>query len=336
LKKRSKDIEEILKTILDTKYERIGLTTHRNADPDAIASIYLLRIFLEQYKKETYIILPEGMNSLSKNVLSILNIPFEYYRVEDLVNIEDIPLFIVVDTSNSIQLGNLYKHISGKEYIVIDHHTKGDLVDNAYRYFLDKLVSCSEIMYLLLRGKLKAHSIVYSLLLTGILYDSRKFTYVDNIIFDIVSELINLHNADYLVALNSLKKEMDISEKIARIKGAQRTRILRANKYLVLFTNVSSFESSVARALLDLGADLVFVVSINNETRVVSRSTQRFYRETGISLGRDLIPKITKYLGGTGGGHDTAAVYIGQCSLEDVFNVVLSVLKEYFGGVKIV
>ncbi|MCD6300760.1 MAG: DHH family phosphoesterase [Staphylothermus sp.] len=328
LKELLNNTKKLQKILLNLSGLRIGLITHKNADPDALASIYVLREFLQARKNYTYLFFPEGLNSTSKYLLNKLGLTLEYYKVEYGKYMDHlIDYYVIVDTSNSVQLGDLGKIIQNK-CIVIDHHHPGDLFRKCYHSLVVKLTSTSELLYFVLENIWYFSSISATLLLSGMLYDTRRFIYVDKYTFYTANELINKYSADYSKALEGLHKEMDLAERIARLKGAQRLILKRYNDIIVTITHVSAFEGSVARSLIELGADAAFVVSSNDKLRIVGRATKLFVQKTRISLGRDIMPKIGKLINGEGGGHDTAGVAEGKGSLKQGLKVIEKVLNS--------
>ncbi len=333
--KNSKNIEKLLeKFFTEFVGENIFILTHRNADPDAIASAIALHELLSNMKINTYIMLPEGMNEISKHILQELNfIEKHKYRILDLKRGENllinIDTFIIVDTNNPEQLGEFAHFIATKPYILIDHHRPGKLCRNASISITDQSArSTSEIVAkIILTSGLSLCKEIATLLLTGILYDTRRFFYATRETFATVYNLISIFNADYSKAQSVLQHEMPIAERIARLKAAQRLIIRRIGDWIIGYSHVSAYESSCARAILDLGADVAFIISKHKKIlRVVGRAKQSFVRNTGISLGRDLMPHLGELLGGVGGGHDTAAVAEGAAKYE--FTYVVNIIHE--------
>ncbi|ADI32690.1 phosphoesterase RecJ domain protein [Staphylothermus hellenicus DSM 12710] len=329
MKENLENINKLRRFLLSNKGLVYGILTHKNADPDAVSSMLILKNFLESLKNTVYLILPEGLNAASKNVLNNLNIdidfidPFILQWMDKLID-----TYIIVDTSSPVQLGQAINYVYEKPYIVIDHHQPGQLISNSMISLSYRVVSNCELVYLLLRDTWWFSPLEATICITGILYDSRRFVYIDKYIFEIIDELINIYNGNYEKAFNSLQKKMDISERIARLKGAQRLRIKRIGEYIVATTHVSAFEGSVARAIIDLGADIVFVVSTNDKLRIVGRSTRDFVKKTSISLGKDIMPIIGEIIGGGGGGHDTAGVAEGTGKPVDVLKITLNILER--------
>lgn len=333
MRKNLAGIDELRSFLLNNKGLVYGILTHKNADPDALSSMLILKNFLEALKNKTYLILPEGLNAASKIVLNKLGIRTSFVSPHLMRWINElIDIYIIVDTSSPVQLGQLIDIVREKPYIVIDHHQPGALINDSLISLSHKVVSTCELVYLLLKDMWWFSSLEATLLLIGILYDSRRFIYVDKYSFRIIDELINKYDGDYRKALNVLQKKMDVSERIARLKGAQRLKIERIGEYVVVTTHVSAFEGSVARAIIELGADVVFVASSNDRLRIVGRATPEFVEKTRISLGRDIMPIIGKLIKGNGGGHDTAGVAEGSGSIDYGLKLALNVLRKTLMG----
>jgi len=101
---------------------------------------------------------------------------------------------------------------------------------------------------------------------------------------------------------------MNRSERIARLKSAGRSKVTVIGDWIVAMSELGSYQSSAARGLLSLGAHVAFVGGeAKDRVRVNMRSTEWFSEKTGIHLGRDVAIPLGKQLGGTGGGHPSAA-----------------------------
>ncbi len=290
------------------------VVTHKNADPDAIASAFTITRFLRMQKSHTLLIFPQGVNEAGKNMLSNLNIAYEKYILVMKYRhvLDDESVLIMIDTNNPENLGEASKLFSSTNtVIVIDHHRPHPLLfmrrdSRVYPLIIPTYTSCSELVYDLLNDVYPINSLEATALLAGIVYDTRRFLTIMPRTFEIVSELLR-KGGDYRRAISMITREMDYSEKMARLKAAQRMKIFTCKSYIIAISHVGAFEGSVARGIIELGADLAIVYSIRkNMFRVTLRSTGRFYRETGISIGRDLIPYLSRVLNASGGGHDNA------------------------------
>ncbi len=340
----SKSFLNILGKLVEIAYRAniIFIVTHRNADPDALASsIILWKFFHKVLHRFSLIVLPEGLNEVAKKIAYKLSLNNIVHR-PDIITKTGLTrgtnvLFVVVDTGSSTQLGLLRDIILCSRYIVIDHHRSGDLVEGALLSIVEsEFTSSTELVYHLLGGMLEFTREDRVLMLTGILYDTRRFIHISPITLEVASKIIDECMDTYLEALRLLQTEMDISERIARLKAVQRMGLERIDDIVIAYTHVSAYESSVARALLDLGADVAVVLSAKKkEIRLVARAKQRFYEETGISLGRDIMPLVGGLLGGSGGGHDTAAAASGSSGEPDkvlsyTIDLIARMVREKF------
>ena len=335
-------VTKLVNEIIYSKY--IVITSHKNADPDAVSSAIVLSRFIQTIThKKPYIIFPEGINEVSKKIIKELNLSDYIYDLNFLLKTilrHSDPLYIIVDTSSSGQLGILKDLVLNSKYILIDHHRPSDLLDSAIISFINPHIrSTSELVYNIIHRYYTFEALDAVLLLTGILYDTRRFLLASPNTLWIAGDLLKIEGVDYRLVLDLLRMEMDISERIARLKAAQRLSFKRIGKYIIAYTHVSAFESSVARSIIDLGADVAIVASSNKEVRIVARARQSFYKELGISLGRDIMPKVGEYLRGSGGGHDIAAVASGigeiDIALEYTVSLITRLIKEKIKNMKI-
>ena len=214
-------------------------------------------------------------------------------------------------TDKSIYLGNisLSDFISQKKpIIVIDHHEKIEQAEEIAHSIINAETSTAEMIgkiYEKLEIALEPE--IATSLLTGILFDTRRFIYRTASTFNTVQFLIH-SGGNYDEALSILQKEPSKSEKIARLKGVTRTLIHKEGADIYALTHVSSYESSVARALIGLGASFAVVLAVpsDNEYRISMRCTKTFAERNKISLGT-LANVISANFEGSGGGHQTAA-----------------------------
>jgi len=164
-----------------------------------------------------------------------------------------------------------------------------------------------------------------TILLTGILYDTSRFIHTNQRVFGVVQKLIN-KGANYALALELLRKKKELSERIALIKAAQRSEMSRINDWIILVSNVSSYEAAASNMLLSIGADVSIVLAQKkDEFRISIRSTRTFYEETQINLVSDVLDPLLKMLSQiSGGGHTTA---VGINGVGDGYSVVTQLLK---------
>ncbi len=304
----------------------IGVAAHRNADPDALASMLGMLDLATRIGGRAYCILPEGLSQASKRMVERLVLEAEC--ASSIA--EDTDLLVILDTASEDQLGEISGALADRPYVVVDHHSQNTLLGNAaLAIHVPEASSTSEIMALLYSSLgLEPSPNICAALMAGIIYDSRRFMLVGPATF---KAALLLHGcSDYSAALEALRSPgPEYPERVARLKAVSRLRVYRLNRHLVAVTHVSAYEASVARSLLDLGADIAIVVSENKGAlRVVGRAREEALRRLGISLGRDLMSLLAPRIGGTGGGHDAAAAATGKGSLEETLRILKEVLEE--------
>jgi len=310
-----------------------AILCHHNADPDAICSAYALSKLIKKllnHKVEVRIIAPEGISLPSRRLIECIS------EINIYDDFDESDLIFMVDTCTFIQLGTLCERIKSCNIpiIVIDHHTPhSDILEKASLLIIDENASSTSEIICNIFNELgfKIEEKIAFALLIGIIYDSRRFINVSSRTFRIVSNLIDA-GANYSEALKLLYIPMDISERIARLKAAQRLKIHRVNNWIIITSHVSSFEASAARALIDLGADVAFVAGGNkSKLRISARSRSSFYNQTKIHLGKDLMEEIGARINGAGGGHATAAGANGIGDPEEVLELCVKLLVEKLG-----
>jgi nanoRNase/pAp phosphatase (c-di-AMP/oligoRNAs hydrolase) len=137
------------------------------------------------------------------------------------------------------------------------------------------------------------------------------------------------HGADYERVLNLLSIPLDKSERIARLKAAQRTVVYDEFDLLIAATKIRSYEASACRALIGLGADIAIACADKrDEVRISARSNLTVNRETGLDLARDVMEPLGEMIGGAGGGHPSAAGANGAASSDHALGLALKLLRK--------
>lgn len=312
------------------KPQKVGIVTHVNADPDGVGSACGIYVLLRDYFniKRARVIFPEGPSRLSKKLMAKYTILKDY---AESVSEED--AYIIVDAQSLETLGREKDEILSKPFFIIDHHQLNDvMVRKAYDYVIREEVSACILVYEMLKeARLSCHVNVLNLLAAGIIFDSKRFLRATPRAFKVIYELLR-QGIHYNEIIEVLSGEMDVSERIARLKAAKRASLYKSGKWIIAFANVSAFEASAARALIELGADLAFVASESKgHLRISARSTSKFYKETSINLALDVMKTLCTVMEGTGGGHKTAAGFNGRGRLNDAFNFLIRKLEKLLG-----
>lgn len=314
--------------LVDYIGESVVVVGHHNADPDAIGSAHGIKELIEALKPDSVveIVMPEDISSLSKKIIEELDLKVheKSSKLFDTV--------IVVDSGGLNQLGKYEKTIKthDKVTVFIDHHNLDDNISQYIDLLIhDKWVSSTcELVYRLYEEyKINPSSLASKALLAGIMFDTKYLSIGNSETLRTAAKL--LENIGDISDIKSLMQmDTDMSERIARIKTAQRSELHRVHDWLIVLSDVRSYQASGARALVSLGADLAIVTgSDKGKLRASLRSTQKFYIKTGIHMG-DLVTKISDGFNGTGSGHPTAAGFNGTGSSDDFKKELLRIISN--------
>jgi nanoRNase/pAp phosphatase (c-di-AMP/oligoRNAs hydrolase) len=303
---------------------------HKNADPDAIGSAQSVKsLILESCPSVTQVVVvAETVNQVSKKMMEL----YPQIAVKGEITFKP-DAFVLVDVNNVEHTGKFASMILGASgpLIVIDHHvsqTKPNTFPTA-SLINEGATSTAEIVSSLNEslGR-KPSKTEATFLLIGILYDSRRFFRIGKDAFH-AADLLLAAGGDYSGALSVLRHTTDRSEKIARLKAAQRGRLIEVGKWIVTCSSVSSFAASACRAFIDLGADVAIVTSKRkDDIRITTRSSNAFYETTKVNLAK-LMERIGIELGGHGGGHPTAATVSGISDASRGEHLIMSYIDEY-------
>ena len=283
---------------------------HQNSDPDAVCSAYAFSILAKSinHKIRSSFASPGGVSKLSKQILSSV-VPLS---IVESPNLEDFRLIVTVDTNTLQQLGELREAVQNatQPIVMIDHHARHS--ENARSTTLiicdeNATSTCEIILAMLTKMHIKPNRRVAQALLIGILVETGHLAIGTRKTYAAAYNLIRT-GADPEVAVGLTRQVMDESERIARVKTAQRLRFERINRWLIATSFVGSYHASAARGLIALGAHVAIVAGKRNEDLTVSfRCTREFVQESGLHLGTDVASEIGRQMGGMGGGHATAA-----------------------------
>lgn len=283
---------------------------HGNADPDALASGFAI----QQSFPDVTIGTPGGLDRLSKLLSAALGIR----TVEEFSGIAK-KRTLILDTSGPEQIDG---DIDLSDAIVVDHHMKNEKWSGARLYYCDDTKSsCSEIVIELLRSAGKGISREVGLgLMYGMLTDTGYFKFAKPGALVTFAELMKEHNVHMDEAMGLVGVDIDISERISQLKGAQRLKYWKVADYVVAVSQGSAFEASVCKALLGLGADVAFVGSQRRDQfRISARANPALVRK-GLHLGK-LLGGVGMETTNGGGGHPGAAGITGIGDVEAILNI---------------
>ncbi|MHA1863900.1 MAG: DHH family phosphoesterase [Candidatus Thorarchaeota archaeon] len=303
---------------------------HQNADPDAICSmIAFSRLYKAVNPKGTPTLMADDLSRLSKQVLEVLELKDEILEKP----VADYDLVIMLDTNSTFQLGTDFQDIPSdpSKTIIIDHHEPNPDVGAIAEHRIvksDRFSTCEIMVDIFQDLEIKIDPDTASLLLTGILFDTRRFFYTDVRTFQIGIELVN-SRADYGKCIRSLQIRPNRSERIARLKAASKARIHLFGDWVVATSRINAFEASSCRGLIDMGADVAIIGGSpsKDKVRLSSRSTRDFYERTNINLGTDVMEPLGKLIDGKGGGHANAAGANGTKNLSAALDKAVELIR---------
>ncbi len=311
------------------KYSAICFTTHKDADPDAVASIFGVKFIAESLVSniKTSVIFPEGLNRVSTRVVKSLGLE------KDLVAAAgSCDLIVCVDASSRSQVPVL-DVAGGRDYVVIDHHETNELSRNALvSVHFRNAGSTSELVTLMMEIlSLKPDTRLVTLLIAGILYDTKNLRLAKPSTFRALYYLTRLCSECLEEAFSKVTStEVDRSERIAVLKGISRAGLYEISKdFILAMTCVGAHEASVLKTLITSGADVAIAISPrSNETRIYVRASQKIISNLKIPIASDLITYLAEELKGSGGGHSGAAGL--SLSYEVDASEVMRLVRQFF------
>lgn len=293
------------------------LLSHENADVDAVSSLYL---FSERFQGD--IVLPNAPDRKGRRLADFLELDFEVSS--DISSIaEGYQRVVVLDTPDPAQLGVVGLDTEKTE--VIDHHLNASW--EGYDVTFEDRSSCVEMVYDMM-GADELSVKEGTAVIAGILTDTSDLRNADSRTFRTLAEVLELS----VVGLDEVRRvisvETPVSEKIARLKGGQRSSYEKVDGWLIARTEVGSFESSVSNGVLGLGADAAFTGSQRGKEFLISGRAKNDFTEKVVGVG-DVFEDIAGGRDGVnGGGHPGAAVLSGVGDVREFLRTCLEKVKE--------
>lgn len=318
------DIELLIKALKGAY--NVTILTHSNADPDALSAACALHqaVARTNVEKKVEVLIPEGVGAESKALLDLCRdsgTSIEIVRRGMRLESKNRDLCVLVDTASFEQLKWLKEVLREcKTVAVIDHHYHQDLGSlsrgsepNLILVVEPSATSACELVYLVLeRLGVNIDASMASLLLAGILWDTRRFMRANPTSFLIAARLLEC-GANYNSIIKLLEVERPSHNRVARIKCLLRHRGFRVavgdKDLYVAFSEVGAFESDCANMLVNAGYDIALVATEDEALkclRVVYRAREEVVDALGLNVYEALLkPAITTF-GGGGGGHKAA------------------------------
>ncbi len=320
----------IIGILEEAKAQHVLLLCHHNSDPDAVCSAYAFQSLLKKVKPDitTEIGTGQGVSRLAKNLFKYIPI-----KVNLKPNVDKAQAIILLDTNTIQQLGDLVEKVSKTPapIIVVDHHAAHPETQGICKLCItnEEASSTCDIVYNFYKEQnIKPDQNEAKALFVGMAFDTRHFVLANSATFKAVSDLVD-SGVNAQECLSMMAMPMDFSERVARIKGCRRAKLLKVGNWIIALSHVSAYQASAARALTDIGAHVSAVAGQKGDSIEISlRCTRDFTEKTGIHLGRDIAKPLGEYLKGMGGGHAMAAGVNGTGEIEAGLKRCLRLLKE--------
>ena len=212
----SEEFSKIITILNQKKIKDVGIFTHQNADPDAIASVICLKYLIEELVSDISVtIYVKSLSILSKKISTVR----EMHIYEKYSN-QNLDAFFLCDANNLSQTGfsTLEKKLEKDIPIfIIDHHSKHEFTNRASYSIILPITSTVEIMVLIFRDmNIAIPADIATVAIVGILFDTRRFIHLSDSTFSSIEFLIN-SGGDYQRALTLLQTPLTFSERIARL-----------------------------------------------------------------------------------------------------------------------
>jgi len=313
--------------------EDIVLFCHQNADPDAVCSALGLQTILRRLVPGARIDVscPGGVGASTKQLLENLGVTVPKEEVPGSLD-----LAVLVDTNTLDQLGKTGDALlkSAPDLVIVDHHhPHPDTEKIASLMIVDEsAAAAAEVVFELAKaGRVPLGRLEATALLAALFVETKHFLLARKSTFLVAAELVEA-GADPRRISEMLSSPMSRSERIARLKAATRGQVILLGSWIVVTSELGSYQSSAARSFLGLGAHLAMVGGeTKDKVRINMRATEEFHNKTGVHLGRDVAIPLGKQLGGAGGGHPTAAGLSAQGEAKNLLRMCVERVRECLG-----
>jgi nanoRNase/pAp phosphatase (c-di-AMP/oligoRNAs hydrolase) len=289
------------------------IIVHGNADMDAVGSAFAIA----ECFPPAVIYAPGGVDRVAKIVMDKLNV-----RILDECDIPAYDMVVVVDTSSPEQFKPGAVEIP-KNSMIIDHHMPTGKWEDMQFICDEGKVACCELIYdIISASNIAIGRDTGMALLCGMLTDSGHFSFANTGMMRTFADIMDATGIGMDEAMDFPRSDVGMSERVAVMKGMERSKFDRVGDMIVATSYGGSFEASVCKALLNAGADVVFVGSQRDDRfRLSARADQQMVRR-GIHLG-EILKGIGDETVTDGGGHSGAAGLSGTGDVEAMLHICM-------------
>jgi nanoRNase/pAp phosphatase (c-di-AMP/oligoRNAs hydrolase) len=311
-------VEEVLAAL--ASQPRVYLL-HHNADADAVgAAVAMAKRWPGQLAAHRDVSAAGRRVAARFGVEVAVDPPLDKYK-----------LGVALDAGSPVPLGPLPPSLP---LIVIDHHREGGWPDVVASFVEDDATSTCEVVLKLIwslgQGLEPDEALA---LLCGLVADTQRFRLATKDTLGSAFVLMD-SGADLREAIGILEQPPpeERSERIARLRAAQRAQVEEIGGLVVVRSHVNAYEASAANALVRVGADVALVAAQRGPEASVSARVRaglegrvdaaRVMQEAAASLGP----------GWGGGGHAGAAGLNGAGTAEQALGAAMAALSKLLGG----
>ncbi len=293
----------------------VTVVSHENPDPDAVASMLLVRKLVKHISPRAQVCL------LVDKITDKLKRISEKYGVEFTEKCSCADLGILVDTNSR----NSFEKISEcRKRVLIDHHvSKPDFLE-VFDFSLveERTTTCEILLDVFNEFGIRISREEALLVLGAIVYDTVWLRIGGSRTYEVVYHLMDTCGIRMEEVYLWNFTEEDVSRTLAKIKAIRRGDVHKVGNFVAIFTHVSSFLGHVSKELVLFGFDLAVVVGRKEDTVVSVKCSERLL-EKGINLVEWLAESGLFY---DFGGHIGAVGGRTKRSVKET----LSVLRKYF------
>ncbi|MCE4608677.1 MAG: DHH family phosphoesterase [Caldisphaeraceae archaeon] len=310
----------------------IVITSHANADVDAISSSFLMQSICMELNKKCCVHF-ESISKEAKIVLDKLGIGS--LQCKDL-NVNQI---VILDTANVSQMGEIGKTLIRKEIkkLLIDHHKEGELSKIVNLYYVDnEASSTTEILVELMEMlSIRPDKDIATLAIMGILADSGNLERAKLSTFRSLVYLID-HGGNYKKAKKILREAFgfvneEFPARMARLKALSRTMLGKVcGNLIIALSEVGAYESDASRIIIDIGGDIA--ITLNEKRKGIGRGSIKISEravERGVDASR-IAKRLSTFFNGSGGGHRGAGIFTFSRGVdkEKIFNYAIHIINN--------
>lgn len=317
----AKEIAEIAKEL--DKAHKLMILGHKNPDMDCIGSQVALALAMREHAKEVIIYSNGPFNGYMSD--------YEKLYVNKVENIDDIDLFVVVDTS-SINRIDVDFELPLEKVIVLDHHVTNENFGKV-NYIDSDLISATEIIFMLLvfmDYPFDRNKTVVQILLDGILSDNGYYRHIrtDKYMSLIFTYLLISKGADPKETYDKMYVNNNIDE--VKLLGKVLNRIESLKDNQIIYTHQTDDDENDT---VHLSSALLFLQMTSIKTGKIFVYFKVNATENKVIISMRCTPEydvgsIACFFGG--GGHTVAAGATISGDYETVKKKVLDKISEVY------